>query len=90
MTSGASGSRIRGSGSLDSIEDFVALLRDHVGLQISVQDVPKSLDEIPGWDSLHLLWIMTAVHRRTGRSVPIPELLEAGTLEDVYRLAVAA
>ncbi|WP_370376094.1 acyl carrier protein [Catenulispora sp. GAS73] len=75
---------------MDSIEEFVALLRDQVGLELTAQDAPKQLSEIDGWDSLHLLWVLTAVERRTGQAVSLPDLLEAGTLEDVYRVAVGS
>jgi acyl carrier protein len=90
MSGPVSGPRTEGGAALDSIEEFVALLRDQLGLDLTVRDAPKPLGEIDGWDSLHVLWILTAVERRTGRPVSLPDLLEAGTLQDVYRAAVGA
>lgn len=75
---------------MNTIDDLVVLIRDELGLPVSVQDAERPLDEIAGWDSVHLLWLTAALERRTGRSVSIPDLLEAGTLGGIYRVAVAA
>ncbi|MFE9031849.1 acyl carrier protein [Streptomyces iakyrus] len=75
---------------MNTIDDLVVLIRDELGLAVSVQDAERPLDEIAGWDSVHLLWLTTALERRTGRSVSLPDLLEAGTLGGIYRAAVAA
>ncbi|MFF6953252.1 acyl carrier protein [Streptomyces iakyrus] len=75
---------------MNTIDDLVVLIRDELGLAVSVQDAERPLDEIAGWDSVHLLWLTTALERRTGRSVSLPDLLEAGTLGGIYQAAVAA
>ncbi|MGW0337525.1 acyl carrier protein [Streptomyces sp. NPDC003011] len=75
---------------MHTIDDLVVLIRDELGLPVSVQDAERPLDEIAGWDSVHLLWLTAALERRTGRSVSIPDLLEAETLGGIYRVAVAA
>jgi acyl carrier protein len=73
---------------MNSIDEFVAVVRDELGLAVTVADAERSFDEIPDWDSVHLLWLLTVVERRTGRSVSLPDVLEARNLEDVYAAVV--
>ncbi|MBL7491581.1 acyl carrier protein [Frankia sp. AgB1.9] len=73
-----------------TIEDFMGLVRDEIGLSISRADLASGFDSVPGWDSVHLLALMMALERRTGRMIPMPDLLEAPSLQHVYQLAVAA
>lgn len=71
---------------MNDIHDFVALLRDGLGLQLSDGDVQLSLDNVPGWDSVHLLWLVTTMEETTGRRVSLPDVLEASSLHDIYTL----
>jgi acyl carrier protein len=73
-----------------TLDDFLALLRDGMGLPVGAADVDLSLDEVAGWDSVHLLSLLTLLERDTGREVSLPMLLEAGSLRAIYALAVAA
>ncbi|AKH80915.1 acyl carrier protein [Streptomyces sp. CNQ-509] len=75
---------------MTTIDDLVVLIRDELGLPVSVEDADRPLDEIAGWDSVHLLWLTAAIERRTGRSVSLPDLLEAGSLSGIHKAAVAA
>lgn len=75
---------------MNNLDDFMTLVRDELGLPVTVDDAGCSFDELAGWDSLHLLWLLTLVERRTGRQVSLPALLEAGNLEQVYSLVAAA
>jgi hypothetical protein len=38
---------------------------------------------------VYLLWLLTVVEKKTGRPVSLPDLLEAGSLSDVYSLVAA-
>jgi acyl carrier protein len=73
---------------VNSIDDFVALVRDELGLPVTAEDAARSLDEVPGWDSVHLLWLLTVLEQATGRRLTMPDVLEAATLEGIYGLAV--
>lgn|GEM_PF-4311575 len=73
---------------MNSIEDFVDLVGDELGLTLNATDADRALDEIEGWDSVHLLTLLTALERRTGRSVPLAEVLEASSLRGIYTLTV--
>lgn len=73
---------------MNSIDDFLGLIRDGLGLPVTADDAGRGLDEIPGWDSVHLLWLLTAIERETGRLVSLPELLEASNIKELYLVAV--
>jgi acyl carrier protein len=75
---------------VNTTEDFIALLRDAMGLPVTDEDIGRTLDEVDGWDSVHLLSLLTLLEQRTGRTLPFAEVLEAATLRDIYTLAVAA
>jgi hypothetical protein len=74
---------------MNDIHDFVTLVRDGLGLQLSETDVYASLDEVHGWDSVHLLWLLTTMEEKTGRRVALPDVLEASSLHDIYGLYAA-
>lgn len=71
---------------MNSTEEFVALLREDLALPVTAADLESGFDELPGWDSVHLLALLTAVERRTGRMISLPDLLAAGSLREVYAL----
>ncbi|WP_033434368.1 phosphopantetheine-binding protein [Saccharothrix syringae] len=75
---------------MKTIDDFVALVGDELGLVIDREDVGRHLDEVAGWDSVLLLGLLTALERETGRRVPFADVLEATSLERIYALAVGA
>jgi acyl carrier protein len=72
-----------------TIDDFVTLLREEIGLTVNADDVESELDQVPGWDSIHLLALTMVLEKRTGRAIAMPDLLEAPTLGHIYRLAAA-
>ncbi|QFG20249.1 acyl carrier protein [Actinomadura sp. WMMB 499] len=73
-----------------TIDDLVALVRDELGLPVTVESAGQTFDHIPGWDSMHLLWLVTTLERQTGRSLSMPDLLEAASLENVHALVTAS
>lgn len=73
---------------MKTIDDFVTVVRDELGLAVTNDDVSQPLDQVDGWDSVHLLTLATVLEQRTGRSLVLPDVLEAGTLEEIYLLAV--
>jgi acyl carrier protein len=75
---------------MNDLHEFLTFVQDEIGLAVTDTDAHRNLDEIPGWDSVHLLWILTALERRTGRAISLPDVLEAANLEQIYRTAVAA
>jgi len=75
---------------VNSIDDFLILLQDDLGLPVTGADVGAGLDRVPGWDSVHLLSLLTLLERTTGRALPLADALEAGSLEEIYALAVTS
>lgn len=73
---------------MNSLDEFVAIVRDEIGLAVTADDVGRSLDELPGWDSVHLLTLLLAMERSTGRRISMPDVLQAENLRQLYTLAV--
>lgn len=73
---------------MSSIDDLLDVVRDQLGLPVTADDAGRALDEIPGWDSVHLLWLMTTLEARTGRRISMPEVLEAATLAELYEVTM--
>jgi acyl carrier protein len=74
---------------VNDIDDFLTLIQDELGLPIGVEDLSRTLDAVPGWDSVHLLSLLTLLEHRTGRRVPVAGLLEAPSLERIYALVMS-
>lgn len=74
---------------MTSIEDFIELIDEELGLAVTAEQVEEAFDQIPEWDSVKLLWLATALEKAIGRPVRFADLLEATCLGDVFRLAVA-
>ncbi|AGL15972.1 hypothetical protein [Actinoplanes sp. N902-109] len=75
---------------MTGIDDFVTLLNDDIGLCVDHADLRRSLDDVAGWDSLHLLTLLTLLERSTGRRMSLPDALAATSLQDIYELAAGA
>ncbi|MEU0990964.1 phosphopantetheine-binding protein [Streptomyces sp. NPDC005953] len=73
---------------MNSVEDFVALLRDELALPVAAEDLNSGLDSVDSWDSVHLLSLCTLLERETGRQISLAAALEAPSLAALYRLAV--
>ncbi|MFF2963973.1 acyl carrier protein [Streptomyces sp. NPDC057963] len=75
---------------MKTIDDFVTLINEEVGLPVTVDHIAGPLDAVPGWDSMHLLTLLTALERTTGTRVSMPDVLLASSLHDIYDLTVTA
>lgn len=73
---------------MNTLNDFMALIYDELGLPLTADDATVSLSELPGWDSVHALALLTALERETGRVISVPDALEAPDLQHIYALAV--
>jgi acyl carrier protein len=72
---------------VNSLEDFITLVRDELGMPVTVADAERRLHDLPGWDSLHLLRLVTVLEDVAGRSISVIDLLEAPNLKFIYGLA---
>ncbi|WP_031525362.1 acyl carrier protein [Streptomyces sp. NRRL F-5123] len=75
---------------MNTLDEFVSVIRDELGLPVTVDDASRGFDELPGWDSVHLVWLLSVLERRTGRSVSLPDVLEARDLAGIYSVVSAA
>lgn len=75
---------------MKTIDDFVVLVRDELGLAVTADTVGLAFDQLDGWDSVHLLALLTALERATGNRISLPDVLEARSLEHIYGLAVTS
>ncbi|MFI1735863.1 acyl carrier protein [Streptomyces acidicola] len=75
---------------MHTIDDFVRLVRDELGMPLEEHQVSVDLDQLPEWDSLYLLKLVTALEQATGRSLPVGKLLEARSLAEIHQLAAEA
>jgi acyl carrier protein len=73
---------------LTTIDDFLVLVRDELGLTVGPEHADLPLDQVPEWDSMHLLALLTALERETGRSISLPDVLEAKSLREIHEVAV--
>ncbi|MGA5703192.1 phosphopantetheine-binding protein [Peterkaempfera bronchialis] len=73
----------------DGLRKLITVAGDELGLDITPQDATLDFDQLPGWDSLHLLTLLTALERVTGRRLSLPDLLEARTIAEVFEIASA-
>jgi acyl carrier protein len=73
---------------MNDVNDLIGLVREQLGLPLTAEDADRGLDEIPGWDSVHVLWLITVLERDTGSRISLPELLEATSLQSIFDLAV--
>ncbi|MGW4897287.1 phosphopantetheine-binding protein [Kitasatospora sp. NPDC004240] len=73
----------------DGLTELITVAADELGLPIGPEDADLDFDELPGWDSLHLLILLTALERITGRRLSLPDLLEARSLAEIHRVATA-
>lgn len=75
---------------MTTIDDFLVLVRDEIGLPVRPEDADLPFDQVPGWDSIHLLSLLTALERQTGRPISLPDVLEATNLREIHHVVVGA
>ncbi|GAA2077489.1 hypothetical protein GCM10009801_33630 [Streptomyces albiaxialis] len=73
-----------------TLEAFARVVNDELGVDFGPDELTADFDDLPQWDSLFLLKVVTAVESELNRSVPVGKVLEARTLKEIYDLAVAA
>jgi len=74
---------------MTTLDDFLEFVSDRLGVTVTAADAARGLDEISGWDSMHLLWLLTALERETGRAISVPDVLTATSLEQIYAAVTA-
>jgi len=70
--------------------DFVELVEAETGLPLDTADLATGFDDLPGWDSVHLLKVLSALEAEHGITLQIAQLLDAKSLGDLHAAASAA
>jgi acyl carrier protein len=76
--------------SLDGIDDFLGVVRAELGLDVHAADVDTELVNIPDWDSVYLLRLVTLLEEHAGRRVSVRAVLEARSLGQIHALVTEA
>jgi hypothetical protein len=71
-----------------TLGDYIRLVNDEIGMPLAPGQVASDFDDLPDWDSVYLLKLVTALELATSRKVPVVKLLEARSLKEIYELAV--
>ncbi|MBW5485968.1 acyl carrier protein [Streptomyces bambusae] len=69
---------------------FLDLIRDELGLDLSVQEAEADLDALPAWDSVHLLRLVMLIEQETGRRIPVASVLQARSIAQIHAHVVAS
>ncbi|MEV6172010.1 phosphopantetheine-binding protein [Streptomyces sp. NPDC051954] len=76
------------------LPEFARLVRDETGLPLGTTPAEETalldadFDELPEWDSMYLLKLVTALEQALGHSVPVGHLLEARSLRRIHELVM--
>ncbi|MEU7635848.1 MULTISPECIES: phosphopantetheine-binding protein [unclassified Streptomyces] len=71
-----------------TVLDLIELANDELGLHLRPEDAGTAFDDLPEWDSVHLLRLVTALEDALGGPVPVAEVLGAASLTALFDLAV--
>lgn len=72
-----------------NVEEFLALVETELGLPVRPGDVDTDFDDLPRWDSVYLLKLLTAIERVLDHRIPVARLLETRTLGMVHELVTS-
>lgn len=72
---------------MNSLEGFIALIRDEIGVPVTIEDAGRALHDLPGWHSICLVFLVAVLEDRLGRRLSVIDLLEAPNLESIYEVA---
>ncbi|MFD0279708.1 acyl carrier protein [Kitasatospora sp. NPDC127111] len=68
----------------DGLEAFLRLVREELDLAVGSGDADRDLADLPGWDSMNLLRLVTLLEAETGRRLPVHAVLEARSLAEIH------
>ncbi|WP_267242472.1 acyl carrier protein [Streptomyces sp. PR69] len=75
---------------MQSVVDLIELANRRLGTELTAQDAERELAEVPCWDSVHLLRLVGLLEAELGRPVPVAEVLQARTLDEIWTAASTA
>ncbi|MFH8623366.1 phosphopantetheine-binding protein [Streptomyces vietnamensis] len=69
-----------------NLDEFLLLLHDEFSIDLRERGAGTYLADVPEWDSVLLLQLVTVLEEETGRRLPVRSLFEARTFEQIYAL----
>lgn len=73
---------------MHTVVDLISLANEHLGTDLEPEDAGRELTELPSWDSVHLLRLVSLLERELGRPVPVAEMLQARSISEIWTVAV--
>ncbi|MDJ0744617.1 MAG: acyl carrier protein [Xenococcaceae cyanobacterium MO_167.B27] len=71
---------------MNSITDLIDLMQEVLELPITEQDINIHFDCLDGWDSLHILRLITSIEAETGQKIAVASILQARNIQEIYQL----
>jgi acyl carrier protein len=68
---------------------FIQLVRDELALPLADTDLETDFDRVVSWDSMHVLRLVAAVEKETGKRIPVGKILAERSLRGIYELVAA-
>ncbi|MBV6701507.1 acyl carrier protein [Kitasatospora aureofaciens] len=68
----------------DSLEAFLRMVGEELDLTVGDGDADRDLADLPGWDSMNLLRLVTLLEADSGRRLPVRAVLEARSLAEIH------
>ncbi len=69
---------------MNTMDDFVDLIREEIGLNLTLADLNSVFDDIPGWDSINLLRLLVVLEQKYGYSMSMADVLEVPNLASLF------
>lgn len=69
-----------------SKDDFIRVIRDELRLPLIESEVDFDFDQVVNWGSVHLVRLVVALERKTGRRISVRRLLDERTPRGMYAL----
>ena len=69
-----------------SKDDFIRVVRDELKLPLGNADLESDFDQVVHWRSIHVVRLVVALEKKTGRRVPVSSLFRERTTAGIYAL----
>ncbi len=69
-------------------QDFLELLEDVVECTPGAVKPEMALRDVPGWDSVAVIGLLSSVHRKTGKKISAANLTSCVTVADLHKLVL--
>lgn len=71
---------------MDTYKEFVILMSDELGIDVSEIQSHSVFRELRNWSSLNALLLISKIHEQTGMLLSPTQLASVTTVEELYKL----